>query len=242
MASNEHIVTSFDDELNGLAQKIAEMGGIAEQQVGDSVAALSRRDEALAQRVISSDKRMDQLQREIEDDATHMIARRQPMAQDLREIVAAIHIANDLERVGDLAKNTAKRVFAIEGNFAAQRLVGGVEHISEMSLAQLKHILDAYTSRDLDSALAVWKRDDEIDAMYTSLFRELLTYMMEDPRNITFCTHLLFCAKNIERIGDHATNIAETIHYLVTGIPLTDERPKKDESSVTTVEYSDADD
>ncbi|MEQ8700286.1 MAG: phosphate signaling complex protein PhoU [Bauldia litoralis] len=242
MASNEHIVTSFDDELNGLAQKIAEMGGIAEQQVGDSVAALSRRDEALAQRVISSDKRMDQLQREIEDDATHMIARRQPMAQDLREIVAAIHIANDLERVGDLAKNTAKRVFAIEGNFAAQRLVGGIKHISEMSLAQLKHILDAYTSRDLDSALAVWKRDDEIDAMYTSLFRELLTYMMEDPRNITFCTHLLFCAKNIERIGDHATNIAETIHYLVTGIPLTDERPKKDESSVTTVEYSDADD
>ena len=185
---------------------------------------------------------MDELQRQIEDEATRMIARRQPMAQDLREIVAAIHIANDLERVGDMAKNTAKRVFAIEGNFAAQRLVSGVEHIAEMSLAQLKQVLDAYTARDLDGALAVWQRDDEIDAMYTSLFRELLTYMMEDPRNITFCTHLLFCAKNIERIGDHATNIAETIHYLVTGVPLTEERPKKDTSSVTTVEYTESDD
>ncbi len=242
MASNEHIVTSFDDELNNLARKIAEMGGIAEQQVGDFVSALARRDEVLAQRVIASDQRMDQLQREIEDDATRMIARRQPMAQDLREIVAAIHIANDLERVGDLAKNTAKRVFAIEGNFAAQRLVAGVEHISELSLAQLKHVLDAYTARDLEGALAVWHRDEEIDAMYTSLFRELLTYMMEDPRNITFCTHLLFCAKNIERIGDHATNIAETIHYLVTGVPLTEERPKKDNSSVTSVAYTESDD
>ena len=242
MANQEHIVTSFDDELNSLAQKIAEMGGMAEQQVGDSVAALSRRDEALAQRVISIDQRMDELQRQIEDEATRMIARRQPMAQDLREIVAAIHIANDLERVGDMAKNTAKRVFAIEGNFAAQRLVSGVEHIAEMSLAQLKQVLDAYTARDLDGALAVWQRDDEIDAMYTSLFRELLTYMIEDPRNITFCTHLLFCAKNIERIGDHATNIAETIHYLVTGVPLTEERPKKDTSSVTTVEYTESDD
>ena len=242
MANQEHIVTSFDDELNSLAQKIAEMGGIAEQQVGDSVAALSRRDEALAQRVIGIDQRMDELQRNIEDEATRMIARRQPMAQDLREIVAAIHIANDLERVGDLAKNTAKRVFAIEGNFAAKRLVSGVEHIAEMSLAQLKLVLDAYTARDLEGALSVWQRDDEIDAMYTTLFRELLTYMMEDPRNITFCTHLLFCAKNIERIGDHATNIAETIHYLVTGVPLTEERPKKDTSSVTSVEYTESDD
>ena len=166
-----------------------------------------------------------------------MIARRQPMAQDLREIMAAIHIATDLERVGDLAKNTAKRVFAVESNFASQRLVAGVEHISEMSLAQLKTVLDSYASRDLAAARSVWERDDEIDAMYTSLFRELLTYMMEDPRNITFCTHLLFCAKNLERIGDHATNIAETVHYLVSGTPLTDERPKKDNSSTTSVEY-----
>ncbi len=237
MVMKEHIVGSFDEELGDLAQKIAEMGGIAEQQVADSVAALARRDGKLAQSVIVSDRRMDQLQRDIEDKATLMIAKRQPMAQDLRQIVAAIHIANDLERVGDLAKNTAKRVFAIENNFGAQRLVAGVEHIAELSFAQLKNVLDAYTTRDLDAALAVWARDDEIDAMYTSLFRELLTYMMEDPRNITFCIHLLFCAKNLERIGDHATNIAETVHYLVTGVALTDERPKKDTTSITPVEF-----
>jgi phosphate transport system protein len=233
----EHIVASFDEELSELSQRIAEMGGMAEQQVADSVAALARRDAELAQTVIVIDRRMDQLQREIEDKATLMIAKRQPMAQDLRQIVAAMHIASDLERVGDLAKNTAKRVFAIESNFGAQRLVAGVEHIAEMSFAQLKNVLDAYTTRDLEAAHAVWERDDEIDAMYTSLFRELLTYMMEDPRNISFCIHLLFCAKNLERIGDHATNIAETVHYLITGVPLTDERPKNDTTSSTSVEF-----
>ena len=238
MVMKEHIVASFDEELSELSQKIAEMGGIAEQQVADSVRALARRDGDLAQTVIAIDRRMDQLQREVEDKATLIIAKRQPMAQDLRQIVAAMHIANDLERVGDLAKNTAKRVFAIENNFGAQRLVAGVEHIAELSFAQLKNVLDAYTSRDLEAAHAVWARDDEIDAMYTSLFRELLTYMMEDPRNITFCIHLLFCAKNIERIGDHATNIAETVHYVITGVPLTDERPKKDTTSTTPVEFA----
>jgi phosphate transport system protein len=162
------------------------------------------------------------------------------MARDLREIMASIRIAGDLERVGDLAKNTAKRVIAIEGNFGAARLVAGVEHIAELSLTQLKNVLDAFAARDLAAALAVWERDEEIDAVYTSLFRELLTYMMEDPRNITFCTHLLFCAKNLERIGDHATNIAETLHYLITGAVLADERPKKDTSSLTSVEYKDA--
>jgi len=237
----EHTVRAYDDELNDLSQKIAEMGGLAEQNVADSVRALADRDAGTAHRIIASDERIDQLQQHIEEAAIQMIARRQPMAQDLREIMAAIHIANDLERVGDLAKNTAKRVIAIEGNFGAQRLVAGVEHIAELSLTQLKNVLDAFASRDLAAALAVWERDDEIDAMYTSLFRELLTYMMEDPRNITFCTHLLFCAKNIERIGDHATNIAETIAYLITGKPLTDERPKKDTSSLTSVDFAEPD-
>jgi phosphate transport system protein len=235
--TSEHTVTSYDEELNALAQKIAEMGGIAEQHVADSVAALATRNSSLAQRVIGGDEHIDTLQRQIEESAVLMIARRQPMAQDLREVIAAIHIANDLERVGDLAKNTAKRVIAIEGNFSSPRLVAGVEHIAELCQAQLKNVLDAYAGRDLKSALAVWERDDEIDSMYTSLFRELLTYMMEDPRNITFCTHLLFCAKNIERIGDHATNIAETLYYLITGEALTDERPKKDTTSLTSVEY-----
>ena len=234
---SEHIVTSFDEELNGLAQKIAEMGGLAEQHVADSVAALVDRNVEKAQRVIAADDRIDKLQVQIEENAVSMIARRQPMARDLREIMAAIHIANDLERIGDLAKNTSKRVLALESNFGSQRLVAGVEHMAELSLTQLKEILDAFASRDLAAARSVWGRDNEIDAMYTSLFRELLTYMMEDPRNITFCTHLLFCAKNIERIGDHATNIAETLIYLITGAPLTDARPKQDTTSLTSVEY-----
>jgi phosphate transport system protein len=236
--STSHIVTSFDEELNGLAQRIAEMGGLSEQAVSDSIAALVDRNIAKAQTVIAGDQRIDELQKQVEEHAVLMIARRQPMARDLREIMAAIHIANDLERVGDLAKNTAKRVIAIESNFGSQRLVAGVEHMAELSLNQLKEVLDAFASRDLDAARSVWERDNEIDAMYTSLFRELLTYMMEDPRNITFCTHLLFCAKNIERIGDHTTNIAETLHYLITGKPLTEERPKQDDSSITAVAYN----
>ena len=159
---SEHIVTSFDDELNGLAQKIAEMGGLAEQSVADAVSALVNRDIEKAQRVIAADDRIDKLQRLIEDSAILMIAKRQPMARDLREIMAAIHIANDLERVGDLAKNTAKRVIAIESNFGSQRLVAGVEHMAELSLTQMKEILDAFASRDLAAARAVWQRDNEI--------------------------------------------------------------------------------
>ena len=233
----QHTVRSYDDELSDLAQKIAEMGGLAEQQVAESVAALSSHDGAAAQRIITADQRIDKLQRQIEDTAVSMIARRQPVGQDLREIMAAIHIANDLERVGDLAKNTAKRVFAVEANFAAQRLVAGVEHIAELSLAQLKSVLDSYASRDIATARNVWERDDEIDAMYTSMFRELLTYMMEDPRTISLCTHLLFVAKNIERSGDHATNIAETVYHMVTGRHLESERPKADVTSSTNVPF-----
>jgi phosphate transport system protein len=236
--ATEHTVRSYDAELNELSQRIAEMGGLAEQQLADAISALMTSNIELAQRVIANDTRIDRLQRQIEDSAIMMIAKRQPMAQDLREIVTSIHVANDLERIGDLAKNTAKRVIAIGGTFGSPRLVAGVEHMAEMSIAQLKDVLDAFASRDLKAALAVWERDGEIDAMYTSLFRELLTYMMEDPRTITLCTHLLFCAKNVERIGDHATNIAETLHYLITGRPLTDERPKKDNSSLTSVEFT----
>ena len=237
---SDHIVTSFDEDLKELAQRISEVGGLAERSVDRSVRALVTVDAAVAHQVIEDDDRIDELQHEIEEKAILTIARRQPMAQDLREIMAAIHIANDLERVGDLAKNIAKRVIAIGGQFQPQQFVHGVEHLAELALEQLKNVLDSYVGRDLNQALAVWRRDNEIDVLYTSLFRELLTYMMEDPRNISFCTHLLFCAKNIERIGDHATNIAEIVHYLITGIALTDERPKKDTSSLTSVEYKDA--
>jgi phosphate transport system protein len=156
------------------------------------------------------------------------------MAVDLREIVGALRLSNDLERIGDLAKNIAKRVVALEGEFRPHQVIRGVEHMTELVLGQLKLVLDSYVRRDVAMALEVWRRDEEIDGVYNSLFRELLTYMMEDPRNITFCTHLLFCAKNIERMGDHATNIAESVHYIVEGHALADERPKGDTTSFAT--------
>ena len=228
-----HIVTAFENELREINRKVAEMGGLAEKSVVDSIDALIKRDTILAQRVIGADTRLDQLQREIEEDAITLIAKRQPLAVDLREVVSAIRISNDLERVGDLAKNTAKRVLALKGEYQATALLRGVEHMSEIVLEQLKEVLDAFGARDASRAMAVWKRDGAVDDLYTSLFRELLTYMMEDPRQITMCTHLLFAAKNVERIGDHATNIAENIHYLVSGQPIREERPKRDMTSTT---------
>ncbi|SFM68872.1 phosphate uptake regulator, PhoU [Pleomorphomonas diazotrophica] len=231
----EHTVSAYDDDLKAIARLVTEIGGLAERAVGDSVAALTRLDLALAQRVIAGDKELDRLQHEIEEKAILVIARRQPMANDLREIVGAMRIANDIERVGDLAKNIAKRVVAINGVFPHKQLITGVEHLCEIALQQLKRVLDAYASQDDQAAGSVRQRDDEIDALYTSLFRELLTYMMEDPRNLTFCIHLLFCAKNIERIGDHATNIAESVHYMVTGRSYEEERPKADASIASTI-------
>ena len=233
----DHIVASFDQELKEIGRKVVEMGGQAERLVADSVTSLIRRDSALAQKVVLLDATVDQVQREIEDRAILVIAKRQPVAIDLREIVAAIRIANDLERIGDLAKNVGKRVIAIEGEYHPAKLVRGVEHISDLVLEQLKEVLDAYAARNEAKALEVWGRDGAIDTMYTSLFRELLTYMMEDPRNISVCTHLLFCAKNIERIGDHATNIAEIVYYMVTGQNLPESRPKADASSDTTLPF-----
>ncbi|TXH80526.1 MAG: phosphate signaling complex protein PhoU, partial [Rhizobium sp.] len=209
-----HILSAYDEDLKFLTRRIAEMGGLAEQMVSDSVRALVNSDAALAQKVISDDVVLDHAEREIGDKAIVTIARRQPMAADLREIMGSIRIASDLERVGDLGKNTAKRVIAVQGTGVPRRLARGIEHLSELALSQLKEVLDVYATRAPDKAVSIRERDEEIDAMYTSLFREMLTYMMEDPRNITTCTHLLFCAKNIERIGDHATNIAETIYYM----------------------------
>jgi phosphate transport system protein len=159
------------------------------------------------------------------------------MAVDLREIVGALRVSNDLERIGDLAKNIAKRVEAVAGEMNLQTVMRGVEHMTEMVLAQIKDVLDAYARRDVVKAVQVWRSDGEIDAVNNSLFRELLTYMMEDPRNISVCIHLLFCAKNIERMGDHATNVAETIYYMVEGQILSDERPKGDTTASTSIPY-----
>ncbi|MBB4304920.1 phosphate transport system protein [Rhodobium orientis] len=237
---SEHIVKSFDEELQELAAGIAEMGGLAESLVDDSVTALARNNGELAQEVIRTDIRLDQMQRDLEEKAIIMLARRQPMALDLRQAVAVLRISGDLERVGDLAKNIAKRALAIDGQFNSKSLTHGVEHIAELAMTQLKAVLDAYAARDIAASAQIRARDQEVDALYTSLFRELLTYMMEDPRNISQCTHLLFCAKNIERIGDHATNIAETIHYLVTGEQLSDERVKDDLTSTTSMDFGPA--
>jgi phosphate transport system protein len=225
---SEHTAKAFDVDLQELNRYVAEMGGLAEKQVADSVDALVRLDMNLALQVASVDRSIDNLQREIEEKTILTIARRQPMAIDLREIISALRVSNDLERIGDLAKNIGKRVADLSGDFHPQKLIRGVEHMSALVLVQLKQVLDAYAGRDLGKALAVWGGDEEIDAMCTSLFRELLTYMMEDPRNITFCIHLMFCAKNIERMGDHATNIAETVYYMIEGRPITDQRPKGD--------------
>jgi phosphate transport system protein len=225
---NEHIVKSFDQELQLLDKKIAQMGGLAERLLAQGFDALEQRDPKLAEAAVASDRVIDQLERELQEQTILMIARRQPMANDLRHIMTVLKIAGDLERIGDLAKNIAKRVMPITADFHPQKVIRGVEHMAALVLAQLKQVLDSYAGHDLEKALAVWNGDEEIDAICTSLFRELLTYMMEDPRHITFCIHLMFCAKNIERMGDHATNIAETVYFMVQGRPIVDERPKGD--------------
>jgi phosphate transport system protein len=222
----DHTVKAYDKELDALERRIAEMGGIAEKMVIDAMDALANADSTLAVKVVATDSRLDALQREIEDQAVLTIARRQPMAVDLRELIGAIRVAGDLERVGDLAKNIAKRSIKIGLEARAPWAIIGLNHMNDVATELMKEVLDAYVQRDVERARAVWERDAELDAIEDSVFRDLLTHMMEDPRNISFCAHLLFCAKNIERIGDHATNIAETVVYIVTGSTLPAERPK----------------
>jgi phosphate transport system protein len=237
MSMSEHTIKAFDTELQDLTRVVIEMGGLAERQIVNALEALEKHDTVLAQRVIADDAKIDALQREVEEKSILTIARRQPMAVDLREVVGALRLSNDLERVGDLAKNIAKRVGALDTDFQPQQVMRGVEHMTDLVLAQLKEVLDSFAHRDIAKALAVWRGDEEIDAVNNSLFRELLTYMMEDPRNISYCIHLLFCAKNIERMGDHATNIAETVYYMVEGRALAEERPKGDTTATTSMPF-----
>jgi phosphate transport system protein len=226
---NEHIVKSYEDELNTLTADCARMGGLTEAQVGDALDAVVKRDQALAESVVGRDERLDLLEADIERKAIRLIALRQPMANDLRKTVAAMKIASNLERCGDLAKNIAKRTMILHEAEPISPLTRSIERMGRLVAGRLKDVLDAYTGSDLDRALAVWSRDDEVDEHYNSLFRELLTYMMGDPRTITACAHLLFVAKNLERIGDHATNIAEIIHYEITGEEMISaDRPKTD--------------
>jgi len=230
----DHVVKSYDQELKRLRNMMTQMGGIVESQVALAAEAIMHRDAASATRVVEEDPKVDALEREVEAFVIRMLALRQPVAADLRHIVAALKITGDLERIGDYAANVAKRSIVL-AQFSLPYSLAGLAHMAVMVQGQLKSIIDALGDNDADKAVEVWRSDQVVDDIYNAIFRELITYMMEDPRNITPCTHLLFIAKNLERIGDHATNIAEIVHYAVTGAPLTEARPKGDTSAYAVV-------
>jgi phosphate transport system protein len=226
MTEHDHVVKSFTAELEALDGKIERMGALAESLLHHAMTAMEERDPRLAEAAIAEDAAIDALDKEIEELGISIIARRQPMALDLRQIASALKISGELERIGDLSKNIAKRTMAISRGHHVQHMLSGLRRMGELAAEQLSDVLVAYASRDPEKALDVWRRDEQIDAAYNSTFRELLTYMMEDPRNISLCTHLLFAAKNLERIGDHTTNIAERVHFLVRGSTPAQHRPK----------------
>ncbi len=231
MVNNQHIVTAYDDELATLDRMVAEMGGRVEQLLSEAVSGLVRSDPETAKAVVDEDKNIDQLELDINQQATQLLALRQPMAADLRAVVASLKIANDLERMGDYSKNIAKRTITLSNTSFMPFMSRSIESISRMVEEMIGGVLDAFRKRDSEVACEIIARDENVDQLYTSLFREILTYMMEDPRNITVCTHYLFIIKNIERIGDHATNIAEQIYYVAEGVPYEDGHPYADETS-----------
>jgi phosphate transport system protein len=235
--SPEHIVKSFEQELTRLRTLIIDMGGMVERQVALACVAVLDRDAEAASLAVEADPKVDALDREAEQFVIRLLALRQPMAEDLRHIVAALKMTAELERIGDYAKNVAKRSIVL-GQYGMTYPTPGLAHMSRLVQENLKAVIDAQAENDVEKALEVWRSDAAIDAIYNALFRELITYMMEDPRNITPCTHLLFVAKNLERIGDHATNIAEMIYYAVKGEPMPDDRPKGDSSAFAIVRPS----
>ncbi|MBM3490472.1 MAG: phosphate signaling complex protein PhoU [Alphaproteobacteria bacterium] len=226
----EHIVGAYDDELKKLTSLILRMGGLAESQLAAALQAVARRDTVLAEEVIETDQQLDDLESAVNTLTTRLLALRQPVAVDLRVIVSSLRISTDLERIGDLAKNSAKRAMTLS-QAAPVDAAQSIPRLGAMVQRMLQDVLDAFTKRDVDRAIEVWQRDEEVDRLYNSLFREYLTYMMEDPRNITPCTHLLFIAKNLERIGDHATNLAEAVYFLINGARLREIRRKSDDTA-----------
>ncbi len=238
MSEAKHIVTSYGQELARLRSLMTEMGGLVEQQVSLATQAVVTQDTEIATRAVSQDAAVDAIEHETEQLVIRMLALRQPMASDLRQIVAALKIVGAMERIGDYAKNVAKRSIVL-GQFRLPFPLTGLANMSRLVQENLKLVIDALGENDAEKAVQVWKSDEAIDDLYNSIFRELITYMMEDARSITPCTHLLFIAKNLERIGDHATNIAETVHYAVTGEELTEQRPKGDASAYAVVRAPD---
>ncbi len=230
----EHIVKSYEQELNRLRALISEMGGLVESEVALACQAVLDRDDAAAAGAVETDPKVDALELEVQQFVVRLLALRQPVAQDLRLIVACLRMTGDLERIGDYAANVAKRSLVL-GQFSLPFSLTGLANMGRLVQQSLKAVIDAIGNGDADAAVEVWRSDEEVDDIYNALFRELVTYMMEDPRNITPCTHLLFIAKNLERIGDHATNIAETLYYAVKGEPLGGARPKGDTSAYAVV-------
>ena len=234
---SDHTVKAFDNDLNSLDSKIAEMGGLVEAQLAEAIRALVTRDTELAARVMAQDKRIDDLENAVNVMTVRLLALRQPMADDLRAAIAALKISADLERIGDYAVNVAKRIPVLIHSQPLEA-VPTVARMARLVQGMVQNVLDAYITRDADKAVDVRNQDREVDQLHTSLFRELLTYMMEAPTNITPSTHLLFIAKNIERMGDHATNIAENVVFLIRGEAPTTRRPTADDSSVTVISPS----
>jgi phosphate transport system protein len=223
-----HTAMVFDSELQALSCRVAELGGLVERQIVEAIGALTNRDQERGRQVVARDGTIDIMQRTIEESAVETIARCQPVAVDLRQVVGIVRIANELERIGDLAKNIGKRVGAIKEEDVPRRTMGGVRHMATLMLEQLRDVLDSFASRNVTKAVEVWARDQHVDRLYNSLFRELLTHMIEEPAAVVFGVHLVFCTKNIERMGDHTTNIAEAVHYIVKGQALWEDRPKAD--------------
>jgi phosphate transport system protein len=222
---NDHTVKSYDEELAYLAGLIARMGGLAEAQFAAAIQALARHDDDLAQRVINGDARIDELDQEVQSFAVRLLALRQPMAGDLRLIVGALNISGEIERIGDYAANIAKRCKVLD-HLPVSAPVGGIARLGELVRGLIKDVLDAYLDRDVAKALRVWSLDEEVDAAYNTVFQDIINGMSADPGTITASAHLLFVAKNIERVGDHATNIAESLHYQILGTPPHGDRPK----------------
>jgi phosphate transport system protein len=228
MANSEHIVASFDRDLEGIQAQIMRMGGLVEDAISKSTQALDTRDVELAREVRQGDKAIDDLEEMVNDEAARIIAQRQPAATDLRTVLTVFRVSTNLERIGDYAKNIAKRTETIIDQPPVNGTGASLRRMARQVELMLKDVLDAYIQRDADLAADVRARDMDVDQMYSALFREYLTFMMEDPRNITTCMHLHFMAKNIERMGDHVTSIAEQVIYLVTGDLPDEERPKQD--------------
>lgn len=230
----DHIVKSFDEELRRLQRTLTHMGGLCEDQLAQAINALGRRDSELAERVIAADLRVDTLHQEVDELVIRLLALRQPLAYDLRVIVTGLRMAAELERMGDYAANVAKRTIVLN-QLPSLRAAQGVVRMGRLVQSIVKDVLDAFTDLDPEKAWQVWNRDEEVDDLYNALFRETITYMMEDPRNISAAAHVLFMAKNIERIGDHATNIAEIVYFVAKGEHLTEQRPKSDNTSFAVI-------